>query len=214
MRIITGKFKGMRLGTLPLKQLKPIDDRVKESLFNILASQIEGKSICDLFAGSGAIGLEALSRGAENVCFVEKRREFQKLLQQNSEKLKVQDQCEIWPGDVFEAIKRFHQRKRQFDLIFVDPPYFDRVLINESGRVTQIEGIRKPKPEEPKVLVGEPLPQLLLNYLDSYPILNDLGMGVIRTFKKIPIDYKDCKTLKQTRLVQYGDALLSFFANK
>jgi len=124
MRIITGKFKGMHLGTLPHKQLKPIDDRVKESLFNILASQIEGKSVCDLFAGSGAIGFEALSRGAEKVCFVEKRREFQKLLQQNSEKLKVQDQCETWPGGVLEAIKRFHLQKRKFDLIFVDPPLF------------------------------------------------------------------------------------------
>jgi len=94
------------------------------------------------------------------------------------------------------------------------PPYFDRVQTDEKGRVTQIEGIRKPKPGEPNVLVGEPIPQLVLNYLDSYPILNDLGIGVIRTFKKIPIEYKGCKTLKQTRLVRYGDALLSFFAHK
>lgn len=217
MRIIAGQYKGKKLKSLPHAQLKPIDDRVKEALFNILAPHIEGKTVCDLFAGSGAIGFEALSRGAKSVCFVEKEPSFHKLLRQNIDGVGVEDQTEIWPIDVFDAISRCHQQKREFDFVFIDPPYFDRAKMGGGGKVIQIPGIRKPKPTDElaqKEQAGAPLPDLILNYLDNYPILAPLGIGVIRTFKKIPVQFEPLKTLRLTRQERYGDALLSFFSLK
>lgn len=216
MRIITGKAKGLRLKTIEHPALKPIDDKVKGAIFNILTRVVAGKSVCDLFAGSGAIGLEALSRGAAQVCFVEKRREFAPMLRENIEKLRGEDQCELWLGDVFEAIQGFHQKGRRFDLVFVDPPYFDRVWVDAKGCVHQFEIPRRPKEEEEagKSAKGETLPQMVLNFLDKYPILNRSGWAVIRTYRRVPLSTENLKHLRPTRQEKYGEAMLTFFTTK
>ncbi len=123
MRIISGTSKGRKLVTPKKYSLRPTSDRVKESLFNILASEIEGKVVLDLFAGTGNLGIEALSRGAKRVIFVEKGRQALRLIQTNLNQFGLEDRSEILPKDVNRAIGILKQRGECFDLILMDPPY-------------------------------------------------------------------------------------------
>ena len=123
MRIISGTSKGRKLVTPKKYSLRPTSDRVKESLFNILASEIEGKVVLDLFAGTGNLGIEALSRGARKVIFVEKGRQALRLIQANLNQFGLEDRSEILPKDVNRAIGILKQRGECFDLILMDPPY-------------------------------------------------------------------------------------------
>ncbi len=123
MRIISGTSKGRKLVTPKRYSLRPTSDRVKESLFNILASEIEGKVVLDLFAGTGNLGIEALSRGAKRVIFVEKGRQALRLIQTNLNQFGLEDRSEILPKDVNRAIGILKQRGECFDLILMDPPY-------------------------------------------------------------------------------------------
>jgi len=123
MRIISGTSKGRKLVTPKRYSLRPTSDRVKESLFNILGSEVEGKVVLDLFAGTGNLGIEALSRGAKRVIFVEKGRQALRLIQTNLNQFGLADRSEILPKDVNRAIGILKQRGECFDLILMDPPY-------------------------------------------------------------------------------------------
>jgi 16S rRNA (guanine(966)-N(2))-methyltransferase RsmD len=123
MRIISGVSKGRRLATPKNQILRPTSDRVKESIFNILREQINGKTVLDLFAGTGNLGIEALSRGAKKAFFVEKGRQALRLIQRNLTQCRLEDQSEIIPKDVNRAIGILKQRRESFDLILMDPPY-------------------------------------------------------------------------------------------
>ncbi len=123
MRIISGTVKGRRLATPKRDILRPTSDRVKESMFNILGKQVEGKLVLDLFAGTGNLGIEALSRGAKKVIFVEKSREAFKLIQKNLSACNMEGRSEILLKEVNQAIDRLKRRKEPFDLILMDPPY-------------------------------------------------------------------------------------------
>jgi len=123
MRIISGTSKGRKLITPKRYSLRPTCDRVKESLFNILGSEVEGKVVLDLFAGTGNLGIEALSRGAERVIFVEKGRQALQIIQTNLNQFGLADRSEILPKDVNRAIGILKQRGECFDLILMDPPY-------------------------------------------------------------------------------------------
>jgi len=123
MRIISGTSKGRRLVTPKGLALRPTSDRVKESIFNILGEEVEGKSVLDLFAGTGSLGIEALSRGAKKVLFVEKGRQAIRLIQKNLLQCGMAGQSEIIPKDVNRAIGILDQRGESFDLILMDPPY-------------------------------------------------------------------------------------------
>jgi 16S rRNA (guanine(966)-N(2))-methyltransferase RsmD len=113
MRIISGTSKGRKLVTPRSQSLRPTSDRVKESLFNILREEMEGKLVLDLFAGTGNLGIEALSRGAEKTIFVEKRRQAIRLIQKNLAQCGLEERSEILPKE----------RGESFDLILMDPPY-------------------------------------------------------------------------------------------
>jgi 16S rRNA (guanine(966)-N(2))-methyltransferase RsmD len=123
MRIISGTSKGRKLITPKRYSLRPTSDRVKESLFNILGSEVEGKVVLDLFAGTGNLGIEALSRGAERVIFVEKGRQALQIIQTNLNQFGLTDRSEILPKDVIRAIGILKQSGECFDLILMDPPY-------------------------------------------------------------------------------------------
>jgi 16S rRNA (guanine(966)-N(2))-methyltransferase RsmD len=123
MRIITGRSKGRRLARPKGQEIRPTSDRVKESIFNILGEKIEGKRVLDLFAGTGNLGIEALSRGAEESIFVEKGRQALRLIQRNLHQFGLEDQSEIIPKDVNRAIGILKQRGESFDVILMDPPY-------------------------------------------------------------------------------------------
>jgi len=123
LRVIAGTAKKRRLkspGNLPVR---PTADRVKESLFNILTPRIPGCIFADLFAGTGGVGIEALSRGAGKVLFVEKDPRVVRLMTQNISLTGLNNGAEIMPGDVEQALRRAAQRHEKFDIIFADPPY-------------------------------------------------------------------------------------------
>jgi 16S rRNA (guanine(966)-N(2))-methyltransferase RsmD len=123
MRIISGTSKGRKLTTPKNLSLRPTSDRVKESIFNILREGIEGRMVLDLFAGTGNLGIEALSRGAKKVIFVEKGRHALNLIQRNLAQFGLERRSEVLPIDANRAIGILKRRGKTFDLIFMDPPY-------------------------------------------------------------------------------------------
>jgi 16S rRNA (guanine966-N2)-methyltransferase len=140
MRVIAGISKGRRLATSKGQALRPTSDRVKESLFNILGDDIEGKAVLDLFAGTGNLGIEALSRGAKRAVFVEKGRQALRLIQRNLSQCGMEGRSEIVPKDVLRAIGILSRRGELFDIILMDPPYekglIQRTLLKlESERI-------------------------------------------------------------------------------
>jgi 16S rRNA (guanine966-N2)-methyltransferase len=123
MRIIAGTFRSRPLQAPAGLATRPTSDRLRETLFNVLAPRIVGARVLDLYAGSGAVGLEALSRGAERVVFVERAPAPLKALRTNLEKLRVKDGFSIHAGAVREFLRRGPNESRGFDVVFLDPPY-------------------------------------------------------------------------------------------
>lgn len=123
MRIIAGDSKGRRLEAPPGLATRPTSDRVREAIFNILGQRFEGGAILDLYAGSGAFGLEALSRGAERATFVDQGKSAAATCQRNIEALGFQDRSEILRADVAAALRALAARSGRFALVFADPPY-------------------------------------------------------------------------------------------
>ena len=131
MRIIAGQARGTRLAGLKGSRVRPTLDRVRESLFNILGQNFSGNYFLDWFGGSGAVGIEALSRGAEKVVWAENDRQAQKLIYANLEK------CRFWSGedesksanwvllkmDALQAVSVLEERSFQFDIVYIDPPF-------------------------------------------------------------------------------------------
>ena len=124
VRIIAGSARGKRLLSAPNPALRPMLDRVKESLFNILRHLVPGSRVLDLFAGSGAIGLEALSRGADHCVFVESDPQLLRLARLNVERCRLLDRCETLLADALTLPHRMPPaRGVPAGLVFVDPPY-------------------------------------------------------------------------------------------
>ena len=129
MRIIAGKLKGSILNIPKNINTRPLKDIARESIFNLLTHsnkvflRLEQSNILDLYAGTGSFGLECLSRQAESVCFVEKRKDAIEILEKNIEKLKLKNKVKIFFDDVFDVIKKKNIFESKFDLIFCDPPF-------------------------------------------------------------------------------------------
>ncbi len=121
MRIITGKAKGIRLKTLDGEVTRPTTERVKESVFSMLQFDLEGREVLDLFAGSGQMGLEAVSRGAAHAVLVDQSKDAIKVIQENVTKTKLSTDCTVWNGAAIDYIRRNTGKK--FDIVFLDPPY-------------------------------------------------------------------------------------------
>ena len=123
MRIITGKARGLKLVTPKNYLVRPTADRVKEALFNIIQSRIPGSTVLDAFAGTGNLGLEAWSRGAEKVFYFDKSRESLKLVRANVEKARAGDAVTLIHTDAVNGLAMMAQQGKAFDVIFSDPPY-------------------------------------------------------------------------------------------
>ena len=123
MRIISGKFKGRRLkGPLGV-DLRPTSDRLKETLFNILEPSLAGSTLLDVFAGTGAIGLEALSRDAREVVFIESSKDALRLIRQNAESCGAKSGYRILRSDVFTSLRELARDNYSAHVVFLDPPY-------------------------------------------------------------------------------------------
>ncbi len=121
MRIIAGRWKGRRLKALRGKGVRPTTDRVREAWMGALAPMLPEARVLDLFAGSGALGLEALSRGASEVVFVERSRSALVTLKANIQLLDAKEDCSVVTGDAMAYVRRLHED--EFDVVVADPPY-------------------------------------------------------------------------------------------
>lgn len=128
LRIIAGKFKGKKLYSVRGKAIRPTADRTRESMFNILSHQVPGAMVLDLFAGTGALGIEALSRGAESAVFVDNSRESLSVIRRNVESCALDDRADIIKWDIEKNLNCLKAVKTGFDLVFIDPPYHRNLL--------------------------------------------------------------------------------------
>lgn len=139
MRIITGEYKGRRLRGPEDNSVRPTADKVKEALFSIIADKLWGSRVLDLFAGTGSLGLEALSRGAESCLFGDNSRESLKIIKSNIEMCGAGQKAEVMAGDYRKVLMN---AKGQFDIIFLDPPY-GKGFLEKSITLIGEEGLLK-----------------------------------------------------------------------
>ncbi|HMK35136.1 MAG TPA: 16S rRNA (guanine(966)-N(2))-methyltransferase RsmD [Desulfomonilaceae bacterium] len=123
MRIIAGRFKGMRLRSSKGGTLRPTVDRVREALFSALGSQVEDARVLDLFAGTGAFGFEAVSRGASSAMLVDVNRHSARVIAETSRRLGTETQVRVLAMDALQAMKHLEDAGELFTIIFLDPPY-------------------------------------------------------------------------------------------
>lgn len=126
MRVITGSAKGCRLATLSGEKTRPTTEKVKEGLFSVIQFDIEGRRVLDLYAGSGQLGIEALSRGADSCVFIDRNPEAVAVIKQNLLKCGLSPHAQVVATDVLSYLER---PKDTFDLVFIDPPYADGMLL-------------------------------------------------------------------------------------
>ncbi|WP_047984574.1 16S rRNA (guanine(966)-N(2))-methyltransferase RsmD [Ornithinibacillus californiensis] len=123
MRVIAGIHKGRQLKSVPGNDTRPTTDKVKEAVFQVLGPYFQGGHALDLFAGSGSLGIEALSRGMDKCVFVDKHPKAIQTIRENISTLKLEGQVEVFRADAYRALSAAGKRKLKFDLIFLDPPY-------------------------------------------------------------------------------------------
>lgn len=121
MHIITGSARGVRLETLPGENTRPTSERAKEAIFSMLQFDLEGRRVLDLFAGSGQMALEAVSRGAKHAVMVDRAREACKVIEKNAKKTRLEGSVEIVSADALDFLDRY--KGEPFHLVFLDPPY-------------------------------------------------------------------------------------------
>lgn len=180
MRIIGGEYRSRIINMPKGADIRPTQDRVRESVFNIL-SDVDGKRALDLFAGSGAYGIEALSRGASHATFVENNSRCLAVIESNIESLKVPEvEYTIKRSSAYTALDRFAKDGAEFDLIFVDPPYH--------------------KDMAKKSLI----------YIDHYDILSPIGLVVVERFKSDSLEM-ELDSIIPGKEYKYGDTVITIF---
>ncbi len=137
MRVISGKARGLKLNTPKNEDVRPTTDRVKESLFNIINGYIIDGEILDLFAGTGSLGIECLSRGANTCVFVDVSKTSIDIVKSNIKKARVEDNAEILNIDYKSAIDKVKNKTYKFDIIFMDPPYYENMFMDALKKIDE-----------------------------------------------------------------------------
>lgn len=172
MRVISGTAKRLQLKTVKGDNTRPTTDRIKETLFNMLQNDIEGCRFLDLFSGSGAIGIEALSRGAKEAVFVENNKEAINCIKENLIFTKLVNSGIVMSYDVMTAISMLEGRNAKFDIVFMDPPYNKEIEKEVLDRLKQSEII-----DSDTMIIVE----ASLN--TSYSYLRDMGYELFKEKK-------------------------------
>ena len=140
MRVISGSARGRRLKELQGMDTRPTTDKVKESLFNIIQFEIEGRRVLDLFGGTGQLGIEALSRGADHCTFVDMRKEAAALIRENLKLTGLSERSRVVQGDALSFLSSCGEK---FDVILLDPPYHTELLEKSVKRITEFDILRE-----------------------------------------------------------------------
>lgn len=140
MRVISGSARGRRLKELQGMDTRPTTDKVKESLFNIIQFEIEGRRVLDLFGGTGQLGIEALSRGADHCTFVDMRKEAAALIRENLRLTGLSERSRVVQGDALSFLSSCGEK---FDVILLDPPYHTELLEKSVKRITEFDILRE-----------------------------------------------------------------------
>jgi 16S rRNA (guanine(966)-N(2))-methyltransferase RsmD len=185
MRIIAGTYRSRPMQAPAGLATRPTSDRLRETLFNVLTPRIQGAAFLDLYAGSGAVGIEALSRGAEHVVFVERAPTALKVLRANLVRLGLTDGFSLQTGSVGTYLRRMQTELKQFDLVFLDPPY------DAAEEYAATLG-----------LLGGAAENLL-----------STGAVVIAEHRRKERLEENYGSLARTRLLEQGDAALSFYSS-
>jgi 16S rRNA (guanine(966)-N(2))-methyltransferase RsmD len=188
MRVIAGKYRSRLLKSLKGSALRPTSDKLRETLFNVLADRVTGARFLDIFAGTGAVGIEALSRGASDAVFIENHAPAAVLIRRNLESLAITSGAQVLALDARRALEKIVNKHRPtdapFDFVFLDPPYaateqYDRVL----------------------------------GFLGSAPLLGAGSLVIAEHRRTLELPQRIGRLLK-TRILRQGDAALSFFQHQ
>lgn len=173
MRVIAGTAKSIQLATIEEKGIRPTTDRIKETLFNIIQFDVPNCNFLDLFSGSGAIGIEALSRGAKQAVFVDNSPKAIKCINENIKKTNFNDRSKILNTDALASIHELDNHGMQFDIIFIDPPYnqyFERDILKK---------------------------------ISNSKLIHDKSIIIVEATMKTDFDYMDCLSLNIIREKKY-----------
>ncbi|RSL29606.1 16S rRNA (guanine(966)-N(2))-methyltransferase RsmD [Salibacterium salarium] len=128
MRVISGNYKGKTLKAVPGMKTRPTSDKVKEALFHRIGPYFEGGDGLDLYAGTGNLGVEAISRGMDSFVFVDKSPQSVKIIKQNLKSIGIQEQTEVYCNDAARSLSALGKRNKTFNMIFMDPPYHINII--------------------------------------------------------------------------------------
>ena len=181
MRVVAGKFRGRRIAALHGMKLRPTSDRLRETLFNILGPIVKDSVFLDLYAGTGAVGIEALSRGARQAIFVEFHAAAVELIRKNLKSLGIAAGAEIVSMDAARALERLESRRSHVDLVFLDPPYEQGYAYHET-----------------------------LDFLGASNLLAPRGCVVAEHASRRALAER-FGSLERVRVVEQGDVSLSFY---
>ena len=181
MRIISGTYRGLTLKTLRGGKLRPTSDQLRETLFDVLGPSIEGARLLDAYAGTGAVGIEAISRGAADVVFIEHHRPAAELIRQNLARLKIDSGYWILTNSVAAGLEKLAGQGEQYDFVFLDPPYD---AIREYHQTLRELGRSRLLLPSSLVIVEHPRPVIL---------------------------EEEYAALRRRRLIRHGDAQLAFY---
>jgi len=180
MRVIAGKYRSRQLRTPGFLGIRPTSDRLRETLFNILGPSVEDSLFIDLYAGTGAVGIEAISRGAREVFFIDRDPDCISLVRQNLESLEIRAGVEVISANALRGLEKLAARHLVADFIFFDPPYADAGYSD------------------------------LLEYLDASHLVAPRGIVIAEHSSKLDLPERFDR-LERTRLLEQGDAALSFY---
>ncbi|WP_223595972.1 16S rRNA (guanine(966)-N(2))-methyltransferase RsmD [Neobacillus bataviensis] len=142
MRVVSGSCKGRPLKAVPGNSTRPTTDKVKEAIFNMIGPYFDGGMGLDLFAGSGGLGLEALSRGLDKVIFIDRESKAIQVIHENIKACKFEEKAEVFRNDAERAIKALIKREISFDYIFLDPPYKKQQLVSLMEKMDEQELVK------------------------------------------------------------------------
>lgn len=179
MRVIAGKAKGCPLKAVPGMSTRPTTDKVKEAIYSMIGPYFEGGNVLDLFAGTGGMGIEALSRGMDKGIFVDIEKKSIDVIRFNLERARLSQLAEVFRNDAERALFALHKREFQFDLIILDPPYSQHVI--------------------PK----------LLSIISELNLLANNGLIVLEYAKNTQVIIEERYQMEQIKHVEYGDTTVT-----